>query len=132
MGSGIAIDWLLIALVGLDVVLATLTLVFPRAWFRLLHDRPYVDPQGLLKRMGAVWVAFVIVQIVALVRWRTDPYWLVAVAGVRLTESLSDWVYLFCAEHITWRGRIGLFVAPPGNMLIAWFLIEAFLAVSHR
>lgn len=122
---------LLLFLVLLDLALSTLCLFFPEIWFRVFHNAPYVDPQGLLRRTGAVWAAFTLFQFVALVRWRSQPYWLPLVAGIRLTEVFSDWVYLFMCSSITWFGKMSLLTAPPANVLFAWFLIASYRRVTQ-
>jgi hypothetical protein len=132
IGSALAIKLLLIFLIVLDVVLSILTIAFPSTWFQLLHAQPYIDPQGLLRRTGAVWAAFTLLQAMAYYKWRERPYWLVVVAGVRLTELFSDWTYLYFAQQVTWSGRIGLLIAPPANLVIGWFLINSFLRITGR
>jgi hypothetical protein len=119
------IHLLLVFLVILDVVLAGTALLFPATWFRLFHAAPYVDPQALLARTGAVWAAFTLLQLLALLRWRKQPHWLVLIAGVRLTELFSDWTYLLLCSSITWPGRLGFLVSPPANLLFAWILLRA-------
>ena len=114
---------LLLGLVILDVILSSLCLFFPQTWFHIFHNAPYIDPQALLRRTGAVWAAFTLFQLVALIRWQNQPYWLVLVAGIRLTEVFSDWVYLALCGSITWFGRIALFISPLGNVAFAWILI---------
>ena len=131
IGSQILINVLLIFLIVLDIMLSTLCIFFPSTWFKIVHGKPYVDPQGLLRRTGAVWIAFTVLQIIAYLKWEEAPYWLVLIAGVRLTEMFSDWVYLIAAENITWRGRVGLIIAPPSNILFGWFFIESFLKISN-
>jgi len=121
---------LLLALVVLDVLLSGTTLLFPATWFRLFHGAPYIDPQALLRRTGAVWVAFTLLQLLALVRWKQQPYWLVLIAGVRLTEIFSDWTYLAFCSSITLPGRIGLLVSPPANLVFAWILIRTWKQVT--
>ena len=96
----------------------------------MIHNQPYNDPQGLLQRTGAVWVAFTLLQVIAYVKWEEQPYWLVLVAGVRLTELFSDWTYLYFSQNITWSGAISLFIAPPANLAMGWFLIQSFLAIT--
>ncbi len=130
IGSPLIIKFLLVFLIVLDVVLSTLALAFPHAWFRLIHDQPYIDPQGLLRRTGAVWAAFTLLQAIAFVKWRERPYWLVLVAGVRLTELFSDWTYVYFAQHVTWSARVGLLIAPPANLVMGWFLIKSFLRIT--
>src|SRR5918997_6679941 len=109
-------------LVILDVVLSATCLLYPEKWFQIFHNAPYVDPQGLLKRTGAVWVAFTLLQLIAVFRWEKQPWWLVLIAGVRLTEIFSDWTYIYVAESLTTRGKLGLFIAPPGNLALGIFL----------
>lgn len=130
IGSKTIISLLLGFLVLLDIVLFTLALFYPQTWFDLFHGQPYVDPQGLLRRTGGVWVAFTLLQFVALVKWKQQPYWLAVIAGVRLTEMFSDWVYLYFAQDITLFGRIGLFISPLANMAFGWFLIKSYLKIN--
>jgi hypothetical protein len=116
----------LVALVVLDVVLSTVALALPQRWTELFHGLPYDDPAGLLRRTGAVWAAFVVLQAVALVRWQRRPYWLTLVAGVRLTELFSDWVTLLFAKQMTTLGTLGLLIAPPGNLVFGLLLISTY------
>ena len=90
---------LLAFLVILDLVLSVTCLLFPDTWFMTFHDMPYADrdPAGLLKRTGAVWVAFTVLQLIAFFRWEKAPWWLVLIAGVyawrapTTSGSASDW-----------------------------------------
>jgi hypothetical protein len=66
------------------------------------------------------------------VKWRERPYWLVLVAGVRLTELFSDWTYLSVAQQVTWSGRIGLLIAPTANLAMEWFLSKSFVQITGR
>jgi hypothetical protein len=116
----------LFALVILDVVLSATCLLWPEKWFMTFHGAPYIDPQGLLKRTGAVWVAFSLLQLIAFIRWEKAPWWLVLIAGVRLTELFSDWTYMYVAQSMTTWGKIGLFIAPPGNLIFGFILIWAY------
>lgn len=123
---------LLVFLVVLDLVLSTTALLFPETWFRVFHGVQYVDPQGLLRRTGALWVAFTLLQSIALFKWEKQPYWLVLVAGVRLTELFSDWTYLYFAQNLTTYGRIGLMIAPPGNLIFGLYFIKSYLKASRN
>jgi hypothetical protein len=127
----VGIYLLLIFLVIKDVVLSLTTIVFPEAWYRFFHDAPYVDPQGLLRRTGAVWVAFTLLQLIALFRWEKEPWWLVLIAGVRWTELFSDWTYIAVAQGVTSLGGLGLFLAPPANLAFGWFLVWAYLRIMR-
>jgi hypothetical protein len=120
------VNALLLSLVVLDIVLSTITLGFPDRWFAFMHGLPYVDPAGLLRRTGAVWAAFVLLQAIALVRWQKQPYWLPLIAGVRLTELFSDWMTIFVAKHMTVLGTISLAIAPPANLVFGLILIATY------
>lgn len=120
------VNVLLIALIALDVVLSTVALLFPERWSEIVHGLPYNDPAGLLPRTGAVWVAFTLLQAIALFRWQKQPYWLTLVAGVRLTELFSDWVTILAADQMTTAGKVGLLFAPPSNLLFGLILISTY------
>jgi hypothetical protein len=124
------VNALLVALILLDIVLSTIALVFPEHWTKVMHGLPYDDPAGLLRRTGAVWVAFVLLQAIALFRWQKQPYWLTLVAGVRFTELFSDWVTIFAAKQMTVGGTIGLLLSPPGNLVFGLILISAYKRLS--
>lgn len=119
---GRLVDVILVSLVVFDLLVAVGAFLLPQLWYRLLHDAAYVDPQGLLRRTGAIWAAFAVVQIVALPRWRTAAHWLVLVTGIRLSELFADWTYLVFAESVTPFGTAALLVTLPANLLICWFL----------
>ncbi len=119
-------DLILIALIVFDLVVAVGAFLFPGLWYRILHDAAYVDPQGLLRRTGAIWVAFTVLQVLALPRWRTAPYWLALVCGIRLSEMFADWTYLAFAESVTPFGTVTLIVTLPANLLICWFLFATY------
>ena len=121
---------LLIYLVLLDTTLSVTALFFPETWFQVFHGAPYVDPQGLCRRMGAVWVAFTLLQTIALFRWEKEPWWLVLIAGVRLTELFSDWTYIYVSQSLTSFGFFGLFISPPGNLAIGCFLVWVYLRAT--
>jgi hypothetical protein len=116
--------FLLASLVALDLTLAITGFFFPSFWFSLFHAAPYVDPQGLLPRTAASWLAFAIVQTVALVRYEKQPHWLYVVAGLRLGDVLTDWTYIAACAHLTPIGWVLLGVASPGNALAAWYLMR--------
>jgi hypothetical protein len=122
---------LLAFLVILDIVLSTIAICYPDYWFQTFHGAPYVDPQGLLRRTGACWVAFTLLQFIALIRWEKEPWWLVLIAGVRLTELFTDWTYIYFAESLTARGKFGLFIAPPGNLAFGIYLMWVYLKMMR-
>lgn len=124
---------LLVFLVILDVVLSTTAVFFPDKWFMTFHGVHYdnLDVEGLIKRTGALWISFTLLQLLALFLWRKQPWWLVLIAGVRLTELFSDWVYIYVAHSMTTIGTIGLFISPPGNLAFGIFLIWAYKKIMR-
>ncbi len=123
---------LLAFLVILDIVLSVTAIFFPATWFMFIHGVEYWDPQGLLMRMGGVWIAFVFVQFIALIKWEKYPWLLVLVAGMRLTEIFSDWVYLHSAQNITMFGRLGLLIAPVSNLAFGFVLVWLYLKMTKE
>ena len=123
------INIILVVLVIYDVILSSTCLIWPATWYRLIHGAEYVDPQGLLYRTGAVWVAFSLFQLIARLKWEVQPFWLTVIAGIRLTEIFSDWTYLYVAESLTWFGWFGLFINPPMNLFLGWYFIRSYRRV---
>lgn len=115
-----------VGLILLDLFLSSIAIGFPERWSESMHGLPYVDPAGLLRRTGALWVAFTLLQTIALFRWQKQPYWLALVAGVRFTELFSDWVTLLAAKQVTVLGTAGLLIAPPSNLLFGLILISTY------
>jgi hypothetical protein len=126
------INAILLFLIFLDLALFGVCLVKPGLWVQLIHGVPFEDSFGMVRRLGAVWAAFFLFQVIALFRWKTEPYWLVLVAGIRWTEIFSDWVYAGFAEHLTWLGKVGLFAAPPVNLLAGGYLLWTYLRMNSR
>jgi hypothetical protein len=124
------VNFILVFLVIYDVILSSTCLLRPDLWFRYIHGVGYADPQGLLLRTGAVWVAFSLFQLIARLKWEVQPFWLAVIAGIRLTEIFSDWTYLAVASDLTSFGWIALFVNPPMNAFLGWYFIRAFRRVN--
>jgi hypothetical protein len=124
---------LLAILVLVDLVLSTTCLLYPDTWFMRFHGVLYdnLDVEGLLKRTGALWVAFTLLQLIAMFRWTKEPWWLVLIAGVRLTELFSDWTYIYVAHTLTPFGKLGLFIAPPSNLIMGIFLVWAYKKIMR-
>jgi hypothetical protein len=123
------LNWLLTFLVIYDVMLSATCLIRPDLWYQFIHGTEYVDPQGLLLRTGAVWAAFSLFQLIARLKWEVSPYWLAVIAGIRLTEVFSDWTYLYVAHDLTSFGWFGLFINPPMNLFLGWYLIRSYRRV---
>lgn len=124
------IDGVLFALLVFDVFVATIAFGWPDFWFQVIHGVPYNDPQGFLRRCGANWAAFALLQALALCRWKKASYWLVLVAGVRFSDVFTDWAYLWFASNVTLFGRVGLFLDAPANALLGWWMLRAYAQVN--
>jgi hypothetical protein len=122
----VQINVLLVGLILLDLVLSATAIGFPERWSQAFHGLPYDDPAGLLRRTGAVWVAFAGLQTIALLRWQDRPYWLAIIAGVRLTELFSDWTTILAAKQMTLLGTAELAISPPGNLLFGLILLSTY------
>ncbi|MBI3543095.1 MAG: hypothetical protein HY075_07470 [Deltaproteobacteria bacterium] len=120
------ISALLAGLVALDATLTVVAFGFPQLWFDVFHGEPYVDPQGLLKRTAASWLAFAACQALALFRWRSSPYLLVLVAGARFGDVLTDWTYVGVSHQLTPIGKVLLLSASPMNLVAGLVLLAAY------
>lgn len=117
---------LLAALVVFDATIAAAALLAPRLWFRLFHgDAGLDDPHGLLARSGGAWLAFALVQLFVMLRWKGRRELLLLVAGVRLGDCLTDLCYLIAATDVTTLGGMGLAIAGPGNVLLGVYFYRA-------
>ena len=130
MPRRVIVTVLLIAFGAWDLMLAFATIVTPGVWFRWFHDTAYIDPQALLSRTGAVWLAFGVFQLYAWRVWQRQPYWLAVVGGMRLSELFADWTYLFRADAVTPFGARALLLATPSNVFFAWFFISTAVTVA--
>jgi hypothetical protein len=125
------VDAILASLVGLDLVLTLWGFFAPRLWYAFFHGADYVDPEGLLRRCAANWLAFFILQVIALARWRRSPMWLAVVAGCRLGDALTDVTCLAFAAHSTIFARIAFPAAGIGNLVAGVVLLRAYRAAGR-
>jgi len=103
----------LLTAIGVDVVLPALSYAQPTWWFDVLHVGVSPDAMdlALLHRAAAQWIAFALLQIIALVDWRRWPDWLLLVAGARTSDWLTDLTYFAVAPDLSsWRWAL---LAPP-------------------
>jgi len=115
-----------------DALLAIVAIARPDVWFQIFHGVEYVDPQGLLARTGAVWAAFALFHFIAFQTWKSRPYWLVIVGGMRLGEIFADLTYLFSAADRTIVGTVGLLAATPANLFFSIYFIRMFIVRSAQ
>lgn len=126
------INVLLVGLIALDTAYFVIAFFFPDYWFAIFHGTAYVDPEGLLPRAGAVWLAFSLGQFVTLLKWQSQAHWLAIVAGLRSSELFTEWTYLAFARDITTMGKIGLLISTPANMFLCWYFYKSFMAITNR
>ena len=121
-----AIDTVLLVAIAVDVVLPVLALARPAWWFEVLHVGAAPDALhvALLHRAAAQWVAFAVVQILALARWRREPGWLLITAGVRASDWLTDLTYFVAAPDLA-PVSVVLLVPLALNVGMALFLAYA-------
>lgn len=129
MTSRRGVHAILVALVATDFVLSVWGFFFPSLWFSFFHGAAYVDPQGLLRRCAASWLAFFVLQTIALFRWRRDAMWLAVVAGCRLGDALTDVTCLAFASSTTPFAWIAFPIAGVGNVVVGVLLIRAYQAM---
>jgi len=109
-----------------DTLIFLMSWLAPDLWFRLFHG---TSPAGLetafLRRSGGQWLAFAIVQGIAILRWRRAPIWLVVVAAVRFSDLFTDIFYVVSsAPSLTTLGWACLL--PPtllnaiGIVIMSW------------
>ena len=81
-----------------DTLIFLMSWFAPDLWFRLFHG---TLPAGLetafLRRSAGQWLAFAIVQAIAILRWRKAPIWLIVVAAVRFSDLFTDISYVLTA-----------------------------------
>jgi hypothetical protein len=115
-----------------DAILAFVAIALPDVWFQIFHGVEPVDPQGLLTRTGAVWAAFSLFHFMAWQAWKTKPYWLVIVGGMRLSEIFADVAYVLSATDRTLIGTLGLLLATPTNIIFAVYFIRMYIVRTER
>ncbi len=106
------VNVVLLAAIVVDSVLPLMALFAPQLWFQILHgtaDQP--EQHAFLLRCAAHWVAFLIVQLVALPLWRKRPEMLLIVAGARFSDVLTDVTYLVSSS--TSPLGTALLMSPP-------------------
>lgn len=118
------INTILLSFVLLDLALAIWGFFFPELWFSFFHNADYVDPQALLQRTAANWLAFFIIQSVALLQWQKHSWLLYLVAGCRLSDCLTDITCLTFSTDISIYGMIAFPIAGLGNLLFGVMLIN--------
>lgn len=124
------INIILLSLAIIDLILSLWGFFYPANWFYFFHDSAYIDPQGLLYRCAANWLAFSIIQFIAFLYWQKYPWLLILVAGCRLGDVLTDTTCLIFSENHTVMALTGFPAAGIGNLIAGLFLIKLFQAIQ--
>ena len=111
-----------------DTSIFALAWLEPDVWFRWFHRAQAAGLEtALLRRAAGQWAAFAIVQAIALLRWRVRPLWLVAVAGLRASDLLTDLSYIAAVRSLT---TLGWALLTPPAFLNAVFIVV--MALAYR
>jgi len=115
----------LILMVIIDIVLGVLGTFFPRIYMDLIQpDAPANEPIYFLRRAAVIWLGYLVVQTIALVRYQKTPEWVLVVAFLRLVEVAADSLYVVIGTGIGLWGRIGLIVAPIFNLIVGILFVK--------
>ncbi len=120
------VNYMLILLIVMDLVLSVWSLFFPELWWQFFYDRAYEDPQGLQRGYGALWAGFLLLQVLAYLRWKRELWWLPLIAGVHFTEMFVNWMLLAVGEQFTWMGWIAYALTPPATVFFSFFLLNRY------
>ena len=116
-----------------DATIFALSWAAPDLWFRVFH---HLEPAGLevalLRRAGGQWAAFALVQAVALWQWRTQPAWLLVVAGARASDLFTDLSYVASAPSLTATGWAALSPPPLLNTIFIVVMVLAWRQAGER
>lgn len=123
--TGRRVRALLVSLTLFDLGLVIWAFLLPDLWWWAFHGVERVDPQHLLQRMGANWAAFFLMQLLATIHWRRAPFWILVVAGVRLSDIFTDVTYVILCHDATWFAWATLPLMSLTNLLIGLWLIKA-------
>lgn len=112
-------------LIAVDLVLCLVGFAWPELWFHLIHGAAPLDPQRLLQRTAAAWTAFLVLEVIAVVRFPRRPAWLAVIAGVRFSDMFTDVTHALLAPDMTSFGSACLLAASPFNLLAGLYLLRA-------
>jgi len=114
-----------------DSALVVIAWVAPAAWFHLFHHaEPASLDVPLLRRSAGQWLAFSVVQAIALWRFRRQPIWLPIVAGLRLSDVFTDLSYLIAVPSTTTVGWVLLVPPPFLNLVVVFVVLAAYRRVE--
>jgi hypothetical protein len=122
----ITITVILFVLAVVDGLLAGWVFLGPMTFFGFFYTEQYSDPTGLFRETGGFWLTFGVIQGIAVVTWERWPILLAVVAGIRFTECLADWSYLYrCWNRFTKRGRFAYSLSVPYTVTAGILMFQA-------
>ena len=127
--TGTRVRALLVSLTAFDLLLVIWVFALPDVWWAVFHGVERVDPQHLLQRMGANWAAFFVFELIATLRWRRAPHWVLVVAGVRLSDIFTDVTYVIACDDATWFAWATLPLMSFTNLLMGLWLLAAWARI---
>jgi hypothetical protein len=114
-----------------DLILGGASVTIPDTVLRLFAPGREGSGSALLRRTGAVWLFFTVVQAWAAVN-TGDQRALRAVSVLRLQEVGADPLWLASGEDFGWFGKFGLVFAPLFNLVTGLFLAHVASRLSSR
>jgi hypothetical protein len=116
---------------GLDLVIAVLAWTDPQQWFSFFHGSTGQGLEiALLRRAAGQWAAFAVAQALALLFFRRYPVWLAIMAGIRLSDTLTDLFYMLSAQPLTPHGWLVLAPLPLVNLAGVFLLLRCRAIIS--
>lgn len=113
-----------------DFLLAVWIFGFTNHFIAFFYEERVEYNRPLLWRTGVFWLTFGLLQAIAALTWNFYPGMLLLITGVRLTESLADWTYLFSETNFTRIGKFGFFLSVPYTLIIAVLLYRHSLTMA--
>lgn len=105
-----------------DTVLGPGSLVFPSAYFSIMHTTETALSSGLMQRTAVIWTVFAAVEWYAFVRPRAAAA-IALVAAFRFMDIPADLVYFLSAKDLSTIGGPVLIIAVLANTtggLVFW------------
>lgn len=123
------ITFSLLFLAVLDGLLALWTFLLPDGFYRFFFGKNRPGNGDLIYRTGGLWLTFSLLQFLALFLWTTNPFWLLIVTGVRLSEWCADWLLLLAEKDFTLFGSMGFLLSVPFTVTFGLLFYLGFQSV---
>jgi hypothetical protein len=115
-----------------DTSLFMMAWLRPYAWFRVFHATvPVGFDVALLRRAAGQWLAFALAQGIALWKWKSQPIWLVIVAGARFSDLFTDISYILAVPSLTTLGWVCLLPPPLLNLVGVIIMLRGYRDIRN-